>query len=412
MEVFMPIEAFRFVHSADFHLEQALYGLSEIPESLREILIDAPMLAVESVFDTAVANHVDFMILAGDILDPLVAGPRACHFLSSQFERMDAAEIFVYWCPGKADQGKRLTDAVQIPENVILFSSTSIEAVVHQRDETPLATIISLGNLDSNRIDFANLSEREADEYTIAVGYGRADSESFAKADVDYWALGGRHELQTDSKNSPTIHYPGSPQGRCAIEPGSHGCSLVSVGTKHQAKIQHVETNVVRWRNESIKLDSIDSADALKDALGEQMLNLAADQQDVPQLVSWRIELPSEFAANHARQPTAIELTKWLRDEFADTLPLIWTVTIDIETPTKIPMSWREEESILGDFLRAVHQLQNDSEQPIKLDAYLSGELADSLSSVISLTDSTTRNEVLRETTMLGVNLLRGSDAA
>ena len=408
----MPTEAFRFVHSADFHLERALYGLSEIPESLREVLVDAPMLAAEQVFEAAIANRVDFMVLAGDILDPLAAGPRACRFLSTQFERLDAADIFVYWCAGKVDQSNRLAEAVQLPANVHLFSAKNIEAVVHQRDLRPLATIIGLGNVDSKRINFTSLPEVETDEYKIAIGHGRADSKSFAKADVDYWALGGRHELQTDSEYSPTIHYPGVPQGRCPTEAGTHGCSLVSVGAEHQTQIRQVETNLVRWRTESIQLESVDSSDATKDALGEQMLNVVADAQDVPQLVSWKIEGPREFTSHRNRRPTADELTKWLRDEFADTSPVVWTVAVAIEPPTKMPNSWRKEETILGDFLRVVQQLQNDSEQPIKLDGYLSGELADSLSSVVSLTDSATRKEVLKEATMLGVNLLRGSDAA
>ena len=72
----MSIGPFRFIHASDFHLEQPPTGLLEIPDHLREVLIDAPLNGAHEVFEAAVSDAVDFVVLAGDILDPLAAGPR------------------------------------------------------------------------------------------------------------------------------------------------------------------------------------------------------------------------------------------------------------------------------------------------------------------------------------------------
>ena len=56
----MPGEPFRFLHASDLHLEQPLAGLDEIPDHLRDRLVDAPLAAARSVFDAAVAEAVDF----------------------------------------------------------------------------------------------------------------------------------------------------------------------------------------------------------------------------------------------------------------------------------------------------------------------------------------------------------------
>ena len=43
----------RFVHAGDLHLECPLGGVAEVPEHLRELLLDAPFLAAQQVFETA-----------------------------------------------------------------------------------------------------------------------------------------------------------------------------------------------------------------------------------------------------------------------------------------------------------------------------------------------------------------------
>ena len=85
----MTGQAFRFIHASDFHLEQPLQGLIEVPDHLREQLIDAPYTAALRVFDAAIRDRVDFVLLSGDLVDPDLSGPRGVGFLLEQLERLD-----------------------------------------------------------------------------------------------------------------------------------------------------------------------------------------------------------------------------------------------------------------------------------------------------------------------------------
>ena len=83
-----PASHLRLVHASDLHLELPIYGLAEVPDHLRELLIEAPYHAAEQVFETALAEDVDAVLLAGDVLNVDRAGPPAIMLLLDQFARL------------------------------------------------------------------------------------------------------------------------------------------------------------------------------------------------------------------------------------------------------------------------------------------------------------------------------------
>src|SRR5882757_2535312 len=123
----MSGELVRFIHASDFHLEQPLYGMSAVPDHLRDLMIDAPYLAATRVFDSAILEHVDFLVLSGDLADLGAAGPRAIAFLLEQFERLREKDIAIYWAGGKCDEPEMWPSSIPLPENVHLFASGRIE---------------------------------------------------------------------------------------------------------------------------------------------------------------------------------------------------------------------------------------------------------------------------------------------
>ena len=70
----MGKESIRFIHAADFHLERPMQDLLDLPEHLKSLLVDAPWKAVENLFEMAVVENVDFVLLAGDLLNPVSCG--------------------------------------------------------------------------------------------------------------------------------------------------------------------------------------------------------------------------------------------------------------------------------------------------------------------------------------------------
>src|SRR5262249_12417051 len=114
---------FRFLHASDFHLDQPLQGLAEVPDHLAELLADAPYQAATRVFDLALAENVDFVLLIGGLVDPHRAGPRGLRFLSEQFARLAEREITVYWATSASDGRERWPVNLHLPANVHLLGS-------------------------------------------------------------------------------------------------------------------------------------------------------------------------------------------------------------------------------------------------------------------------------------------------
>ncbi len=136
----MAKESFRFIHASDFHLERPLQDILDLPEHLKRVLVDAPWRAAEAIFEHAVVENVDFVILAGDLLNPVASGAQGVAFLLEQFENLRARNIQVYWIGGNADDTDRWPAAISLPSNVHLFSEKQVEHLVFRRHQTPLVT--------------------------------------------------------------------------------------------------------------------------------------------------------------------------------------------------------------------------------------------------------------------------------
>ena len=116
------------LHASDLHLERVPSGLAEIPDHLRPQLIDASYAAAQRVFDAAVSERVDALILAGDVVDLSQAGLRAIVFLREQFERVGAEGIKVFWAGGRVDPPHAWPKVSPLPANVHVFPTDHVES--------------------------------------------------------------------------------------------------------------------------------------------------------------------------------------------------------------------------------------------------------------------------------------------
>ena len=119
----------RLVHASDLHLETPVYGLPEVPEHLRELLIEAPYHAAEQVFETALAEDVDAVLLAGDVLNVDRAGPPAIVLLLDQFARLGERGVAIYWAGGAVDVPDSWPRSVTLPSNVHVFPIGHVESL-------------------------------------------------------------------------------------------------------------------------------------------------------------------------------------------------------------------------------------------------------------------------------------------
>lgn len=401
----------RFVHASDLHLEQPLYGLEAIPDSFRSLLIDAPFKAAERVFEAAVLEEADFLLLAGDVLNPETAGPRAIQFLLDQFQILSEHGVAVYWAGGADDGPDRWPAAIPLPEGVHLFERGRVEDISHFRDDAPIATILGTSWNGEQDLRVAEFHSDAAAPFNVAVAYGECAAESLAAHSVHYWALGGRHRRKPLVTGPLQATYSGTPQGRCPDEDGPHGCTVVHVDEHGKIRTQVLVTDVVRFHKEQVTLSAGLRRQDLDRLLSDRMKSLLTEAGDHPTLVTWQIQSAGTLGGVPRNLEMADELTERLRRDFSSGNRQVWTASVEFLPPKTLPKDYYEEDTILGDFLRLVRTYQAEQTGMVSIASLIPDHYLDSgLVSGTELADLGDRDAVLRDVAMLGVDLLSGSE--
>jgi hypothetical protein len=403
----------RFLHAADLHLERPAGGLAEIPDPLRAVLADAPYRAGARVFDAAIKHQVDFVVLAGDVVDPLSAGPRALVFLGEQFQRLAEHGVRVYWAGGRADRFDRFLDLWQPGDNVHRFPLARVECVVHTRAGEPLAQILGTSTLARKQVAFADFQPEPAGRFSVAVAYGTADDEPRAMPGINYWALGGRHARASLAAPPITAHYCGTPQGRRPKESGPHGCTLVHVDPAGRVRTVFVPTDAVRYLDERVTVDESTSGEQLLHILNERIGELLVDPFGPDLLIRWTVVGSRSLAARFRRGNLSADLVARVRDEHGAKRPAAWTVAIQVPSAHHAPPEQYDEQTLLGEFLRTLRHYAEHPERPLDLSKFL-GErhLAGSLATLANVDDPALRRRVLAEAAALGSELLSPREGA
>lgn len=398
-------EAFKFIHASDFHLDQPIRGLTELPQHLKSVLANAPYEAARKVFDVAIGERVDFVLLAGDLFDIQAGGPRAAAFILSQFERLAEKGIEVYWCSGESDPIERWPTSIELPGNVTTFSATVLEDVNHRRDGKTIANIYGIG-FDEKRASASDFITGSDDVFPIGLAYGEFDSNSLPVDEVRYWAFGGRHKSVKLDRPGCIVGYPGTTQGRHPKETGAYGCLLGRVDTHGKLRIQTVETDCVRWLPQKVAVSESVVESELKNILAERALKITSDFRDHIILVSWTLAPSGEFNPALRDRDIKDRMLHWLRDEFGRGETGIWTTNFAVEPPNQLPVAWYEEDTILGEYLRAIGRYQSDDSLNLSLHEYLPDSMEEQELTGMARVSSKRRDETLRQAAMVGVQYL------
>jgi DNA repair protein SbcD/Mre11 len=403
----MPIRPFQFVHASDLHLERPPSGVEEVPDHLKRLFIDAAYRAAEKVFDTAVTSQADFLLLVGDILDPDLAGPRGCVFLSDQCERLKQRGIKVYWAGGRSDHAELWPSGLDVPDNVHLFPRGPVTRVVHERDEEPLAELLGVSRGERKRIRPADFAGDPGAPFTIAVTYGTSEGEGMGNRPVHYWALGGEHTRRTLTTAPAVAHYPGTPQGRRPRDSGPRGCTVVQVDDSARVRTNFVATDVLRWQDERVLLTQNTPREQFERQLHERATALWGTGLGPDMLVSWTVVGSPALGARLQWGTLETELLNRLRNEFGSRRPGLWSASIGPDTRVELPAKWYEQESLLGEMLRSLRKLNEpDAATPDLHPLLPARDTGGLLAGAVNLTDPATRAQVLEEAALLAVDML------
>jgi len=396
----------RLVHASDLHLERPLYGLAEVPDHLRDLLIEAPQHAAEQIFETALAEDADAVLLAGDVLHVDRAGPPAIVLLLDQFARLNDRGIPIYWAGGMVDAPDSWPRSVSLPPNVHVFPVGRVETLDLLRHGEAIARVQGTSCRDDGEVDARGFHRDAHGVFTIGVAHGTSDSAGHEGDRVHYMALGGRHLQQTVDHEPGLAHYCGTPQGRCPTETGPHGCSVVTVDDSGRAKTKFVATDVVRWLELTLEVTATTRAEQLHDRMVERLEKLIAQHPGIDLFVRWTIRGTGQLVNRLRPGGLSDELLVDLRRQFGERSPTAWSISIQCDSPLSVPSEWYDQETCLGDFLREAREFELHDDLALDLRQFVPDDMQhDPLAEIADISHGD-RSALLCRAGKLGVDLL------
>lgn len=399
----------KFIHASDLHLDQPFSGVSNPPNHIRNALINSAYDAAESIFDRAISERVDFLVLSGDVADIDRCGPRGISFLADQFKRLGEQNIHVYWAGGEADQLERWPAMVSSPANVHLFTSTLVEEFHHRKGGRIVASIFGSG-YDRRRRRIAEFRAEESSAFPIGVCYGNLESDEIAKTGIRYWALGGNHIRRTFTRDNSMLVFPGTSQSRGPNESGEHGSTLVRVDENGAINTYTLSTDSIRWIQQRVRIGAGMSKEEIKSRFEDLAFGLIAEADGQLLLVDWQVAAEGAMNGKLHCNDWLSEINSWLRTEFGQVGGSLWSMGIQLLVPRSLPEEWFEEDTMLGDYLRSVREYQQDTSGKLDLGQYLDRDSAEEVLLSAVQFDAEQRREMLRESAMMGVRLLSGTE--
>lgn len=396
----------KFLHAGDLHLERPLSDVAEVPDHLREVFLEAPYLAAEQVFETALTEGVDAVLLAGDVVHLDRAGPRAIVFLREQFKRLADHGIAVYWAGGQVDPADDWPAAAPLPANVHRFPSGRVGNFEHQRDGKMVARIQGISRSPGQAVDDSGFHRDAKGLFSIGVAHGTAAAPGAEGDRMHFMALGGQHRRQTVDQSPGIAHYAGTPQGRTPDEAGAHGCTVVSVDESGHVKTTFVATDVARWLTETIELTAGADEKTLRTLMEQRVGGVRAKHPDRDLLITWRITGRGELLNRLRPGGLSEELLTALRLQFGKQSPAAWSVAIHCDEPLCVPAEWYDEETIRGDVLRQFRELETNAKIPLELEEFLPEGVAAGPLGELARTTAADRSGLLMAASKLGMDLL------
>jgi exonuclease SbcD len=129
-ERFVTMTSFRFLHAADIHLDSPLRGLAGQEGNAVARVRTATREALDTLVGLAIAEKVDFLVIAGDLYDGDWRDYKTGLFFAAQMGRLNKAGIPVYLLHGNHDAESQITRRLDLPDNVHVFGVRRPETFV------------------------------------------------------------------------------------------------------------------------------------------------------------------------------------------------------------------------------------------------------------------------------------------
>ena len=273
----------RLLHTADVHLGARHADLGEAAAAQRE----RQFAAFRATIDLAIAEHVDIVLIAGDLFDSNVQPKRSVDRVAAELKRLVDALIRTVIIPGTHDCYERSSiyranDLAALsgsgPDDDLVTVLTpdrpwvhlaACDAIVHAIVfPTKRAPHSPLRDLDIDKVDakakwhiglvhgsIAIPDRTDVDEVVVT-------KEEIGATGLDYLAFGHWHSTQQGRAGTTTYAYSGAPEPIAVNQDGAGKVLLVELDEKADRRTVNIEPRTVgRTRFEKFDIDAISLAD-------------------------------------------------------------------------------------------------------------------------------------------------------
>lgn len=322
---------FRFLHAADVHLDSPLHGLSRYDGIPFEEVRGATRAAFDNLVNQAIAEAVDFVIIAGDLFDGDWKDMGTGLYFARAMGRLGQAGIPVFLLAGNHDAASVLSRTIPWPDNVRSFTSRKPEThlleglgvAVHGQSFANAAVVENLAaaypqalpHIFNIGVLHTALSGRPGH-----FGYAPCSLDDLRGRTYDYWALGHVHAHEIVSRD-PYVVFPGNVQGRNIRETGPKGAVIVEVADRQVVGVKPIELDVMRWEQVRIDCSSL-SPETLLGAIRSALAAAHAGADGRPLIA--RLTLTGETRHAGSFRNTLVPLRDDVRAVAAAISPDLW----------------------------------------------------------------------------------------
>jgi DNA repair exonuclease SbcCD nuclease subunit len=268
---------FRFIHTADIHLDSPLKGLEAHEDAPIKEIRGATRRAFDNLIDLAIEEEIAFVLIAGDLYDGDWKDYNTGLYFANRMGRLEKAGIRAFIVSGNHDAASNTTKAMPLPKNCHLFKPKDPESI--KLDD--LGVIIH-GQSYASKAVTDNLAsgypQNESGYFNIGLLHtsltGRENHENYAPCSLDeltskgygYWALGHVHKREVVAED-PKVIFPGNIQGRHIKETGPKGATLVTVEDGRIVEVEERQLDVLQWAICEVDLSDCETIESVHETV-------------------------------------------------------------------------------------------------------------------------------------------------
>lgn len=321
----------KILHTADLRLGAKFLGLGRTGDKVRAQL----KRAWAAVIETAMAEKVDAVVVAGGLFDSYEISRPSVEFVLKEIARLGAVPVVIV--PGGRDHlGKGSLyahfDLMDRPEN--LFVLTAERETVEFKELTVIGCPAS--GPKSKECPLAGV-QAPKDKLSVVITSGSWDGDNYpiteadiAKTGATYVALGGEMSFQSGTAKKTAYAFCGPPEAQDFSSSNPAGIVIVDLEQK-PAETRFEPLGVLIWKEEKVKS-------------AEEVLNLLEKEKGENRLL--KIHLTGERTP---AEPEGEELLNGFKDQF---------LFLNLQDERKISLEKKKypAQTVAGHFIHMVEE--------------------------------------------------------